>query len=46
MKRNVELKVKLSKKEKEILQRKASVLGLKLGAYIRLYSLNVNLKNE
>lgn len=44
MARNYDLKIKLSKIEKEKLQRKAEELGLKLSQYIRMVSINANIE--
>ena len=42
MGRNYELKLKLSKNEKEKLKKKADALGLKVSTYIRMVSLKAD----
>jgi len=44
VKKNHELKIRLDKDDKEKLQKKADSLRLKLSTYIRMVSLNANLK--
>ena len=42
--RNHEVKIQISKKEKVLLKKKAEKLGLKISPYIRLISLQANAK--
>ena len=46
MKKNHELKIRLEKEDKEKLQKKADSLRIKLSTYIRMVSLNADLKME
>ena len=46
MKKNHELKIRLEKVDKEKLQKKADSLRIKLSTYIRMVSLNADIKKE
>jgi hypothetical protein len=44
IKRNIEIKLKLGKEEKEKLEKRAEQLGICLSAYIRMISINANIE--
>lgn len=46
MYRNHEVKLKIDSKEKEVLEKKAKELGLKISQYIRMVSINAKLNIE
>jgi len=46
VKKNHELKIRLEKGDKEKLQKKADSLRIKLSTYIRMVSLNADIKME
>ena len=46
MKKNHELKIRFDKEDKEKLQKKADSLRIKLSTYIRMVSLNADIKME